>query len=341
MANRARGAVVAAFEAPVPGLAHHLMVPKGWLFSQTQGRQRAQPFEATELSVTTRDSAPNSPSITVAVRDVPFEVPVDALTTRALTEDGWTIERARWVSAGGASYFDVTAVKALGGLEWVRRTTARAAAGRVFEVNALGKRGDWDAVKEIFWAAGAQFEVQKDAGQTRMEGWRRYEGQAPAFALAYPESWQPEVVPAPATDTAAVNLRLMDPLGKVLLGYLQIQAQVPVTDDSHAFEGQLDRALEKIRRQDILPIETPRRLSEAEDPRALAVPGWLGTFVADVQTPDGGSAQLRLGFLDQPDAQFQIIGISPTLEDDPIAALRGQRAFEIARQTLQGAPSGG
>jgi hypothetical protein len=133
----------------------------------------------------------------------------------------------------------------------------------------------------------------------------------------------------------------MDRLGKVLLGYLQIQAQVPAAGGSHAFEGQLDRALEKIRRQDILPIETPRRLSDDEDPRALTVPGWLGTFVAGVQTPDGGSAQLRLGFLDQPDAQFQIIGISPPLEDDPIAALRGQRAFEIARQTLQGAPSGG
>lgn len=329
-------AVLADFEMAVPALSHRLPVPKSWALEKKDVPASAAPFDARVLSVATRDASPGSPSVTVIARDVPFEVPVDGLMKHVVTGEGWAIERARWIPGKKGVYYDVTAVKTSGGIERVRRTTARAAEGRFFEVNALAARSDWDDVKEIFWAAGAGFEQHSGAGQTRAEVWRRYEGQSPSFELAYPESWQPEQVPAPSGDISAVNLRLLNPAGEALLAYLQVRALVPSGAAPSSIEQRLADAIQKLQAQKLQPLEQPRRLSEDEDPRALAVKGWLGTFMARVKTPDGGSADVRLGFVDRSGAQFQLVGISPTLTDDPIAALRAQRTFEIVRETLRG-----
>jgi hypothetical protein len=93
--------------------------------------------------------------------------------------------------------------------------------------------------------------------------------------------------------------------------------------------------VERLKRQGFSPAEEPRLLSKDEDPRAIAVNGWLGSFLARTQTPDGSNAGVRIGFLDRDQVNFQLVSISPTLEDDSIAALRAQRAFEIVRHTLK------
>lgn len=341
VANLEASAVLADFETGVPGLGHRFAVPKSWGFVEKKVLASAKPFEARVLSLSTRDPKPDAPSLAVAVREAPFEVPVDALSRHVLAGEGWEIQRARWVPGRSGLYFDVVALKDSGGEPWVRRLTARAAAGQIVEMNALARRSDWDSVKEAFWAAGATLELHQGATETRLEGWRRYSGRSPDFELAYPESWQPEAASPSAPSTSAVNLRLLSPSGTALLAYLQVSARAPSEGAANPTDERLAAALEALARQNIQPKQPPRRLADAEDPRSLAVAGWLGTFVAPVQTPDGGAAQVRVGFLETSQAQFQLVGLSPTLVDDPIAALRSQRAFEIVRETLRGAPSDG
>jgi hypothetical protein len=73
--------------------------------------------------------------------------------------------------------------------------------------------------------------------------------------------------------------------------------------------------------------------------RAVAVKGWLGGFEATGQLGTS-EVRLRLGFIDRDGHDASFLMISPLLHDDPLTALRGQRAFEIARATFTPLPTG-
>jgi hypothetical protein len=334
VADLDKTSVLVDVDSPLPALSHRLMAPKGWSAQRIDSEGTGRPFEARTASVIVRDASPDAPSVTVAVREAPFEVPVDGLLRHVFAGEGWAVERASWVPGEAGLHFDVTGVKAKDGVPWVRRTTARAAGGRIFEVDSLSKRSDWDANKTPFLIAGATFELHEGADQTRLEPWQRVEAKSPGFELAYPKSWQAEAAPSSAKNVSAVNLRLLGAKDEVLLGYLQVRVERAPDKTSSPIGDRLAKAVEKLEHQNVVLEGQPRRLTEDEDPRAIVVNGWLGTFVAPAKMPDGSAADVRFGFLERHPIRLQVVKISPTLADDPIAALRAQRAFEIARQTF-------
>lgn len=328
-------AVLMDFDTSDPALGHRLVAPKAWSILQKDLEERPKPFEASTVSIVARSNEPSSPRVTVAVRDVPFEVPVDGLTRHALTGEGWAIERARWLPSPQGAYFDVVALRSIDGTPWVRRTTARAAGGRIFEVNALAQRSAWDAEQDALWASGASFELHHGAGRTRFETWHRYAGGRPALELAYPESWQAEAVSSAPAQVSAVDLRAVDAAGKALLGYVQVRAATADAGQPASPNERVAAVVQKLEKENVRVDGAVRRLSDDDDPRSIAVKGWQGTFAAAMKMPDGSAAELRIGLLDRPGLDVRILGLGPSRADDPIASLRVQRAFEIARETLK------
>lgn len=71
-----------------------------------------------------------------------------------------------------------------------------------------------------------------------------------------------------------------------------------------------------------------------DDPRSEVVQGWLGGFAGETKLADSDAA-LRLGYLRLADVTFSLLALSAPVRDDTLAALRTQRAFEIARDTLR------
>lgn len=139
---------------------------------------------------------------------------------------------------------------------------------------------------------------------------------------------------------SAVDLRLLDAAGEVLLGYVQIKALRPSTPSEPLPLAALrDDCLDKLRKSfGYTPSQPFVPLAEQDDPRGEAVEGWLGGFAGEEKVSENGSdsdVAVRLGFIRRGGITFSLIGLSAPVRDDTLAALRTQRAFEIARDTLE------
>lgn len=93
-------------------------------------------------------------------------------------------------------------------------------------------------------------------------------------------------------------------------------------------------AMERLTKARFQVISSPRRLTEDGDPRAVAVDGWLGGFVAQGRM---GTSDVvaRVGLIERDGVAVTFSSISPTPTDDPLVALRAERAFQIARATFR------
>jgi hypothetical protein len=220
------------------------------------------------------------------------------------------------------------------------RTTAHTDGGRVFSVNTLCARSHWEAAKEIFWVAHVSFKLLAGTGVAQLETWKHFEAEDPDFRISYPFSWTAEPVSSAWAGVSAVDLRLLDAEGRVLLGYVQIKALRDSTQSSQLPLSALrDDCLDKLRRSfGYTPSQPFVPLTEADDPRGEAVDGWLGGFAGEEKASDNGSdtaVAVRLGFIRRGGVTFSLIALSAPVRDDALAALRTQRAFEIARDTLE------
>jgi hypothetical protein len=129
---------------------------------------------------------------------------------------------------------------------------------------------------------------------------------------------------------------LLDAEAERLLGYLQVKAlwraPLPALPPA-APEALKAEALASVERSGFATEAEFQPLTEDDDPRSIAVEGWLGGFSVD-GTIAGGDVSLRLGFVVRDDVVFTFSLLSPRLENNPLNALRAIRVFEIARATL-------
>jgi hypothetical protein len=318
-----------------PLLAYSLAIPKTWAYSKQFGPVPSALLEPQGLGFFTASATPGAPVIAVTMTPVPFEIPLHTWARLAMADDGWTVLSARYLPGPYGLFFDLTGTRLVDDVEEVRRTTARIDGGKVFCVNTMCARVHWDDAKEIFWVAHATFELLGGTRQDKMEPWLAASAEAPGFRAAYPYSWRAEPASVPADQaTSAVDIRLIDAEGKTLLAYLQVKAERALDGQQVPSLEQLEgAALSRLAGSGVAPTGPFRRLSEEEDPRATAVEGWLGGSVGEARLGEGDVA-VRLGFVRLSDVTFSLSLLSPRLEDDRLAALRAERAFEIARFTL-------
>jgi hypothetical protein len=229
----------------------------------------------------------------------------------------------------------VTGTRVVGAATEVRRTTVRVDGSNIVCVNCLSSREQWDTFKEVFWAAHGTFELLGGTGTTRMEPWLATAASDPEFEAAYPFSWSAEPVPSPPPGVSAVDIRLTDGTRETLLAYLQIKVRRRAAGrEPPKVERLVTKMIPAFIQFGFQSTGGMRPVTEAEDPRAAAIEGWLGGVTGDGRLGDA-EVTVRIGFVNRADSVASFLLLSPKREDDTLVALRAQRAFEIGRATLR------
>jgi hypothetical protein len=315
--------------------AYDLAVPKTWAYASAVGPVGSGPFAERSIGVFASGADPGSPVIAVTVMTSPFEIPIDAWLRAKLTHEGWDVVSAFWFPGASGLYFDITVTRVVDDKAEVRRTTVRARGNDVFSVNCMCGLEHWNAAKENFWVAHATFELAAPGAET-MEPWFEFAvNKQPNFVVSHPGSWASEPVTAAPNGVSALDVRLVDAKAEELLGYLQVKGEsLERGTPSPALEQRKADALMHMRRSGIAPDEsTLRELTQALDPRSLAVEGWVGGYTLAGQIGES-EIELRLGFVERDGASLTLMTLCPPLAKNLLVSLRTLRVFEIARATL-------
>jgi hypothetical protein len=316
-----------------PAMAYELSVPRGWTYSREFGPVVHGLFETRALGFVVSNPAPGAPLIAITVTQVPFEIPIDTWARLTLAAEGFQILAADWRPGPRGLFFDVTAWRERGASVELRRTTVRVDGSRVLSVNCVCAREHWDAAKETFWLAHLTFKLVSRSGQTRMEPWSKAVSRGLVFVFAYPRSWSAEPLPVVSEHVSGVDVRLTDAEQNKLLAYLQIRAarspaRLPSLPELEA------QAAARLQRSGVTELGPREPINVTDDPRAAAVDGWLGGSVGSGEL-SGAETTVRLGWVDHAGRLLSFVALSPPLARAPLTALRAQRAFEIARASLQ------
>lgn len=317
-----------------PTYVYSLAVPRAWAYSKQFGPVASGPFATRGIGFITDSIRPGAPVIAVTVTPIPYEIPVDAWIRQSMIAEGWNLVSAKWF-AGTRLFFDVVGTRIFQGVQEVRRTSVRVDAHNIFAVNCLCARKHWDAAKEIFWVAHDTFQVENGTGASQMEPWILAKATEPDFQLAYPRTWTAEPATSASEGISAVHLRLIDAMGKTLLAYVQAKVErLAAGLAPPSLDALLSVAAAKLKRVGFAPTQAPRPLTAEEDPRALAVPGWRGGFIGKGHLAKADVIS-RMAFVSRPGYNISFLLLCPLFENDPLTALRAQRALEIARDTLE------
>lgn len=317
-------------------LAYQLGIPKTWAYSKTFGPVEEDLMTPQGLGFFAGSIDPGSPVIAVTVTRFPFEIPLDAWVKLTLARQGYEVIAARYFPGPHGLFFDATAVRVVEDRQEVVRTTAHLDGSNIFSVNTVCDRSKWDAAKEIFWIAHVSFQLVAGTGNTRMEPWKASFGANPDFQTFHPLSWFGETVKQAWEGVSAVDIRLLNAAQTVVLGYLQVKAQRAIpARPARDLAALRDDSLAKLKKAlGYVPSQPFRPLTLADDPRSEVADGWLGGFVGEAKLADSDAA-VRLGYIRRAGVTFSFLALSAPVRDDTLAALRTQRAFEIARDTLQ------
>lgn len=318
-------------------LAYELMVPKTWAMGKEFGPVGSGPLMERGIGIFAGGIEPGAPVIAVTVMQSPFEIPLDAWARANLAHDGWEVVSAFWFPGAVGLYFDITATRVGDEKTEVRRTSVRARGSDVFSVNCMCGIERYEAAKEYFWVAHATFEVlssSDDPMELLLEA--RVTDTAPQFSVAHPASWLVEPVQSPPEGVSALDVRLVDAAAEQLLGYVQVKAEVrekgtpaPVLEERKA-----EVVLHLSRSGIVAKEDSFEPLTEENDPRAIAVEGWVGgfNFIGEV---NGNEVALTAGFVDRGGIAFTFTQLGPLPAADLLGALRCRRVFEITRATLE------
>ena len=156
----------------------------------------------------------------------------------------------------------------------------------------------------------------------------------PSFKLAYPQSWEHEVAPSHNGEISGIHLRMLDAQQQTLMAYLLVRAKRVSAMPQRSLGALIEATITMLGHSEIRPAGTLQPPSDAEDPRAVTVDGWIGGVIGD-GTLGTAPITLRLGFMERDNVVFTLALCSPKLENDLLTAFRATRAFELARLTIE------
>jgi hypothetical protein len=320
-----------------PGDGVSVVLPSNWGVVENAPAAHQQPFAGRVMgSIGPKGGGDNAPVVTLTVTPIPFEISIDAWGRWMYDNDGFHIVDSRYFPGPEGLFFDITGTRRdkASGRELVKRTLIRNDGKRVFTMSALCPRNAWAANKDIFWIANVTFAVLQPHPDERAETWRSASTGQPGFKIAYPASWKAELAASKSPTISGFHLRLPGDDGQTLLSYLLVRSERAPARDLPALQP---AAVAMLQKSGVTVVGELQPLTEVTDPRSISVPGWLGGSqgTAHMGTDD---VNLTLGFVRRADLTFTFALCSPNPSKDPISALRAQRAFEIARDTLKTEP---
>jgi hypothetical protein len=311
-----------------------LILPKTWkhvkpsadsLFSSAHG--------------TFSDQDPKRPAlVAVAFTPAPHDVPVDAYLQVSLANEGWQLVQGGFYPGPFGLFYEATATRNLGNTSLVRRSSARLHHGTILVVSAVCPRERWDELKKDLWLAHVSTELQGTKPDGMSEERKQVsslpEGKAakgvrpPLFTTVYPASWTAEVPESTNKDVSGIHVRLI--LDGVLGAYIGVRAERHAAGAKPAVSELITNAKKKVEAAGAQLISEPQPTAAQDDPRATAITGWLGGYIANGRLGDS-DVDVRMGFVQNEKLSFTMIMLSPKQKSDVLTALRARRAFEIIR----------
>ena len=314
-----------------PSLNFNLALPKSWVQRKAPASFRQALFPARALA-TFAPEPKNGGAVAVvaAVAPITHEIPLDVWSRATFEQEGYQIVDAHWFPGPNGLFFDITGRRTEPNGEIVRRSSVRQDGARLFLLNAISPIDQWDEVKGNIWAAHVTFELLNARGGT-VEERRTIIARDPAFRVEYPESWEGEVGKSRDRGVSGVHLRLPTPDNTDLAAYLFVRAAAAADGGVDAL---VERTIQIAAKSGVSAQAKPVRLSDEEDPRSIAVEGWLGGYSVPARM---GTADiiLKVGFVRREGLDFTFLLCSPQPSADLLSALRAQRALEIARASLE------
>jgi hypothetical protein len=311
-------------------------LPKSWIQRKAPASFRQALFRARALA-TFAPEPQNGRAVAVvaSVASITHEIPLDVWSRATFEHEGFQIVDAHWFPGPNGLFFDITGRRTEPTGEIVRRSSVRQDGARLFLLTAISPIDQWDEVKNNIWAAHVTFELLKARGGTAEER-RTIIARDPGFRVEYPESWEAEVGKSRDRGVSGVHIRLPTPDNTDLVAYLFVRAAAAADGGVDAL---VEKALQVAAKAAVHVQAKPVRLSDEEDPRSLAVEGWLGGYSVPARM---GTADiiLKLGFVRREGLDFTFLLCSPQPSVDLLNALRAQRTLEIARASLE-LPIGG
>lgn len=328
---------VSARVAPV-GLAHlgyELAIPKTWASAAEFGPTPSGPLETRGIGFFASAGADGAPTIAVTATPVPYEVPLDAWARWLFECEGWTVLHAAWFPGPAGLFYDVAGTCVREGVSYVRRSGVSVVGSDILMINCQCAREHWELVMDDFWTALMTFEpAANDA--SRMEPWVRAYVAEPSFELAHPGTWLHEPVAKHEVGVSAIDVRLPDAEGGRLLAYLQVRARRLSGEPLPPLAALDASTLARLDASGVsasASADTTQPLTQHDDPRAVAIDGWLGGFTGRAQM-HGATVEALRGYLVRGDTLVTFLALSPLLQAQPLVWLRARRAWEIARATL-------
>ncbi|HTU60229.1 MAG TPA: hypothetical protein VMF89_17385 [Polyangiales bacterium] len=306
-------------------------LPKSWIQRKAPANFRQALFPARALA-TFAPEPKNGGAVAVvaAVAPITHEIPLDAWSRATFEQEGYKIVDAHWFPGPSGLFFDITGRRTEPNGEIVRRSSVRQDGARLFMLNAISPIDQWDEVKGNIWAAHMTFELLKARGGTAEER-RKIVARDPGFRIEYPESWEAEVGKARDRGVSGVHLRLPTPDNTDLAAYLFVRAAAAADGGVDAL---LEKALQVAAKSGLSAQAKPVWLTDEEDPRSIAVEGYLGGYSVPARMGTGDII-LKLGFVRREGLDFMFVLCSPKPSVDLLNALRAQRTLEIARASLE------
>lgn len=317
-------------------LAYELALPKTWASASEFGPTPSGPLETRGIGFFANAGADGAPTIAVTATPVPYEVPLDAWARWLFECEGWTVLKGAWFAGPAGVFYDVAGTCVRDDVEYVRRSGVSVVGSDIIMVNCQCARAHWELTKDDFWTALITFEPAVK-GESRMEPWvRAHTGhtEAPSFELAHPGTWLHEPVAQHEAGVSAIDIRLPDADGGSLLAYLQVRARRLSGAPLPPLAALDASTLARLGASGVVATEASTQpLMPRDDPRSIAIDGWLGGFVGHAQM-HGTTVEALRGYVVRAETVFTFLALSPLLPAHPLAWLRTRRAWEIARATL-------
>lgn len=313
-------------------LAYELAIPKTWGSAAEFGPTLSGPLETRGIGFFASANVDGAPTVAVTVTPVPYEVPIDAWARRLFECEGWTTLSASWFPGPAGLFYDITGNCIRDEIEYVRRSAVIVAGSDIVTVNCQCALDHWANAKLDFWTALITFELAA-RGSTRMEPWVRALVSEPSFELAHPGSWLHEPVAAHEPAVSAIDIRLPDADGETLLAYVQVRARQLNSAPLPPLAALDATTVARLDASGVTLVGSSTALTLDDEPRAVAIDGWLGGFRGLGQI-NGTTIEVLRGYVVRGEIVCTLLALSPLLSVDPLAALRTRRVWEIARATL-------
>jgi len=314
--------------------AYALAIPSAWAYAKKFGPVTDALLVPRGIGYFSSGVEADDPVVSVTATRVPFEVPIDHWTRASFIGEGWTVVRGVWFPGPHGSMFDLVGTRIVGDIELVRRTTVRNDGITLFSVSTVCSRKVWNTYKKILWVSHLTFRLTRGQNERRMEPWLGAVAATPSFRIAYPQSWESELAPSHQGEISGVHLRLLDAQQQTLMAYVLVRAKRLDAIPQRSLRALIKATTVLLERSEIRPVGQLLPPSDTEDPRAVAIEGWLGGVIGD-GTLGTAEITLRLGFLERKGLLFTLVLCGPKREQDPLTAFRATRAFEIARLTIE------